>query len=304
MEPTSSKVSVVIPVFNDGQRLEKCLEALEQQTYPRDCYELVVIDNASTEDIKSLVARFPKAHYCYEPRAGSYAARNKGLSVAVGEIIAFTDSDCIPAFNWIERGVATLREFPDCGLVGGAIKLFYRNPNRLTGVEIYESLKGFPQKKYIEEERFGATANVFTYRKTIDAVGQFNAELKSGGDSEWGKRVAAAGYCLHYADDVEVAHPARSTYTELYRKIVRVMSGLPAFRNADPVPMTTVIRRLARSLVPPFTRIRSTLMEAGEKSPGDKLKLVTCILFLHYVWEYERARLTSKSRTVESVTQS
>jgi len=304
MESSLSTVSVVIPVFNDTQRLEKCLEALEQQTYPKDCYEVVVIDNASTEDIRSLVARFPKAQYCYESKAGSYAARNKGLSVADGEIIAFTDSDCIPALNWIERGVATLRQVPGCGLVGGAIRLFFKDPNRLTGVEIYESLKGFPQKKYIEEERFGATANVFTYRKTIDAVGQFNAELKSGGDSEWGKRVATAGYCLHYADDVEVAHPARSTYAELYRKTVRVISGLPAFRSADPVPMAAIVRRLIRSLVPPLSRIRSTLSEAGEKSAGDKLKLVLCILFLHYVWEYERARLTSKLRAEESVTQS
>jgi len=303
MESSISKVSVVIPVFNDGQRLEKCLEALEQQTYPGDCYEVVVIDNASTEDIKSLVAQFPKAQYCYEPKVGSYAARNKGLSVADGVVVAFTDSDCIPALNWIERGVTALHRTPGCGLVGGAVRLFFKDPDCLTGVEIYESLKGFPQKKYIEEDRFGATANVFTYRKTIDTVGQFNAELKSGGDSEWGKRVAGAGYSLRYADDVEVAHPARSTYTELYRKTVRVMSGLHAFRDAN-VPMTKVIKRLVRSLVPPVSRIRRILLEASGKGARDKLKLVMCILFLHYVWEYEWARLTGKLQAEESVTQS
>jgi len=92
-----TKVSVVLPVFNDRQWLETCLEALEHQTYPKDCYEVVVVDNASTVDLKGLVARFQQAHYCYEQKPGSYAARNKGLLTAIGKIIAFTDSDCIPA---------------------------------------------------------------------------------------------------------------------------------------------------------------------------------------------------------------
>ena len=92
MKSSFPKVSVIIPVFNDKQRLEKCLEALENQTYPKDCYQIVVVDNASTVDLKSTVMQFQQARLYYEEKPGSYAARNKGLSVATGEIIAFTDS--------------------------------------------------------------------------------------------------------------------------------------------------------------------------------------------------------------------
>lgn len=281
-------------MFNDKQRLEKCLKALEHQTYPKDCYQVVVVDNASTVDLTTSVAQFQQAHLCYEKKPGSYAARNKGLSVATGEIIAFTDSDCVPALNWIERGVSALQQIPDCGLVGGAITLFFKNPNRLTGVEIYESLKGFPQKKYIEEAQFGATANVFTYRTVLDEVGYFDSDLKSGGDKEWGKRVAEAGYQLHYADDVQVSHPARSTYSALYKKIIRVMSGLPHIHNPDSVSLAVIVRQLIGGIIPPVSRIRGTLAEVRERNAKQKLKLAITILFIHYLWIFELTRLQIK----------
>ena len=101
-------VSVIIPVYNDSERLKLCLEALENQTYSKDLYEVIVVDNASEEDIKSIVGQFSQAKYTYESQSGSYVARNKGISIARGEILAFTDSDCIPASDWIEKGVANL----------------------------------------------------------------------------------------------------------------------------------------------------------------------------------------------------
>jgi len=294
----SIKVSVIIPVFNDVVRLGQCLDALEKQSCSKDDYEVIVVDNASADDIKSLVSKYEGASYQYEAKPGSYAARNKGLSVATGGMIAFTDSDCIPANDWIEQGVKALQDKPECGLVGGAIEFFYKNPNRLTGVEIYECLLGFPQKKYVEEENFGATANVFTLRKVIDAVGLFNAELMSGGDSEWGKRVAAAGYPLCYVDSVRVAHPARSTYSEYYKKTVRVMSGLPAFRKPQK-SLAKIVWHFAKALlVPPVSRVRRVLRQADGRSGAEKMRLMLVVLFIRYVWVLEGARLQIKNRNV------
>lgn len=296
--PTTStpKVSVIIPVFNDVQRLSRCLDALEKQTYPKDSYEVVVVDNASTVDIRTPVSNYSQACYEYEPKAGSYAARNKGLSVAGGEVIAFTDSDCVPAPDWIEQGVDFLRSHPECGLAGGAIELFYRDPGRMTGVEIYESIAGFPQRQYIENDHFGATANVFTYRQVIDAVGPFNDNLKSGGDADWGKRVARSGYQLLYADGVKVAHPARSTYSEYYAKTLRVMSGLTLYRNSTASVGDIVGSVLKGIFIPPVSGIRSALRQAGERGVRDKLKLAMVVLFIRYVWVFEGARLQLRNR--------
>jgi len=103
MSKTSTPfVSVIIPVYNDPERLKTCLQALEEQTYPQSSYEVIVVDNGSDESIEPIVTEFNQAKAGYEPHPGSYAARNKGLSLARGEVIAFTDADCIPALDWIE----------------------------------------------------------------------------------------------------------------------------------------------------------------------------------------------------------
>lgn len=121
-----SFVSVVIPVSNDFERLKTCLKALEEQTYPKKLYEVIVVDNGSDEDINPLVIQFSQAFATQESRRGSYTARNKGDSLAKGDVIAFTDSDCIPNCDWIEKGVANLLQVFNCGLVVGKIKVFLK----------------------------------------------------------------------------------------------------------------------------------------------------------------------------------
>jgi glycosyltransferase involved in cell wall biosynthesis len=216
--PENLKVSVLIPRFNDALRLDSCVAALERQTYPSDKYEVIVIVNASIEDIGEVMSRFPHAHYLLEVKKGSYAAHNAGLKVVTGEIVVFKDSDCIPESDWIENGVSALCQDPNNGLVAGAINFYYKHPDRLTGIELHESLTAFPQKMYIEENHFGATSNVFTFRTVLDAVRPSDADLQSGGDIEWGRRVYAKEYKLYYTSDARGSHPARATYAEMYKK--------------------------------------------------------------------------------------
>jgi glycosyltransferase involved in cell wall biosynthesis len=215
-------VSVIIPVLNDSERLNVCLEALENQGYPKSLYEVIIVDNGSEENIHELGTKFAQARVINETRPSSYAARNKGISISKGDIIAFTDSDCIPAQDWIERGVANLSKVPNCGLVAGKIDIFYKNPGKPTAVELYESVIAFPQKYFVEVMRFGATANVFTFKKVISHVGIFDDTLKSGGDTEWGERVFSSGYQLIYADDTCIAHPGRHSLKDLYKKHIRL----------------------------------------------------------------------------------
>ena len=71
-------VSVIIPVYNDSKRLQICLNALDNQTYPKDKYEVTAIDNGSDEEVSPLVSVYRQAKAIYEAKPGSYAARNKG----------------------------------------------------------------------------------------------------------------------------------------------------------------------------------------------------------------------------------
>lgn len=238
-------VTVIIPVFNDADRLARCLESLENQTWPQDRFEVMVVDNGSEHDPADLADRFPRVRWEHEARPGSYAARNRGVEAARGEILAFTDSDTVPARDWIAGGVATLMENTDAGLVGGRIDLFFRNSDRLTPAEVFERQNAFRQENKIREHRFAVTANLFTRKEIMDRVGPFDAGLKSGGDVEWGNRVHRAGYPLVYAPAARVWHPARRTFRELYRKTVRVAGGLRDWKGCE-------YRRV--SLVPAFFR--------------------------------------------------
>ena len=218
-------VSVIIPVYNDSERLKMCLQALEQQSYPKDCYEVIVVDNGSDDHLEQMIETFSQVTVAYENQKGSYAARNKGLSLATGAVLAFTDSDCLPAHNWIEKGVTSLLRSPNCGLVGGSVELFFKIVERPTAVELYDSLTHLTQKFFIEKMKFSVTANLFSWKKVFDLVGAFDANLRSGGDKEWGQRVFSSGYPLIYAADVCVAHPARSSFAQLCKKERRLAGG-------------------------------------------------------------------------------
>ncbi len=110
MDNYSPFVSVIVPVYNHAEHLKLCLGALDNQTYPKNCYEVIVIDNGSDdlENIKQIVNQYTQTTFTSESKPGSYAARNQGLSIVKGEIIAFTDADCIPNNNWLEKGVENL----------------------------------------------------------------------------------------------------------------------------------------------------------------------------------------------------
>lgn len=202
-------VSLIIPVLNDAAGLRRCLTAVAAQTYPWDRLEILVVDNGSHDGTPAVVAEFAGARLLRESRRSSYAARNRGLTAARGEVIAFTDADCVPDPRWLIDGVRALQAAPRAGLVAGRIEVFPADVRRPTDVELLEVCLEFPQASYVRRKQFGATANVFTTRAVLDAVGDFDASLESGGDVEWGQRVAASGREVVYDDRVIVRHPAR-----------------------------------------------------------------------------------------------
>lgn len=290
---SNPKVSVIIPVFNDPNRLRLCLQALAQQTYPKDSYEVIIVDNDSTFSIEPVVTQFDVVRTIHEKKPGSYAARNKGISIADGEIIAFTDSDCIPAPNWIEEGVSSLLSTPNCGLVAGKITLFCKDQNHPTAVELYESIMAFPQKRYIEENRYGATANVFTFMEVIRNVGLFNDRLTSGGDAEWGKRVYASGYMQIYSDEVCIKHPARSSFSELYNKIARTRLSMRSQR------ITKILNVYLQLLLrPPIGFIFHAWKNNQIKGIKQLFQIVCVISFERAViiWEHSRLLLGGEPR--------
>lgn len=296
IHPQDPFVSIIIPVFNDVERLKLCLQALAQQTYPAHLYETIVVDNGSDRDldIAGVVAGFG-AIAAVEQTPGSYAARNRGISISKGSIIAFTDADCIPSPNWIEQGVENLRSSPDCGLVAGKIEIFCKDPDRPTAVELYESLMALPQQDFLTKYHFGATANLFTFRSVIDKIGLFDSNLKSCGDLEWGQRVFASGYSQIYAPSVCVRHPARHSFGQLYLRTIRIAGG-----QYDTISRAKIsalqqnllyLDSLIRDLIPPLMFIGTSWMDDRLKNWIEKIQVSSAIVFVRYVSAWEKMRL-------------
>ncbi|RCH56649.1 glycosyltransferase family 2 protein [Mucilaginibacter hurinus] len=215
-------VTIIIPTYKDWARLTLCIDALEKQTYPAELIQVIIVNNAtdSTPDNYYIPAN---CTIISEHKPGSYSARNAGLKLAKGEIIGFTDSDCIPLPDWIESVVSVFATNPDIDRVGGRVELFFAGAEPLP-IELYDTIYSFRQE---ENAAYGAsvTANMFTRKKVFDEVGAFNSELFSSGDVEWGVRANKAGFKLKYADNVVVKHPARDSLTQMIKKTRRLASG-------------------------------------------------------------------------------
>ena len=138
---TQPFVSIIVPVYNNPAGIDLLLSKLVRQTYDPKRYEVIVADNGSQDETLQVVLGYTE-HYralvnvvVESDTQGSYAARNKGISVAKGEIYAFIDSDCDPTVEWIERGIAQMHEF-SATAGGGSIEFTFKGqtPN------IYEYL--------------------------------------------------------------------------------------------------------------------------------------------------------------------
>lgn len=285
-------VSVIIPVFNDNARLKICLSALEDQTYPKLSYEVIVVDNNSDEDVSSVVEQFTQARLTHESHPGSYIARNRGISLAQGEVIAFTDADCIPSVSWLEKGVAALYSDSNVGLVAGRIELFVKNPEDPNPFELYESLvMSFPQDEFLRNARFGATANVLTFKKVLEDVGQFDETLKSGGDRDWGQRVFALGYQQIYAEDVLVKHPARNSWAALSKRAIRITGGRYDLLRKSCPSNVEALKDLILFLKPPFRSFYQIWTDHRLPNFKQKVQFTGVMLLLRYVTIRERLRL-------------
>ena len=212
------RVSVVIPHYSDVESLAKCLAALDLQTVRPD--EIVVADNNSphgTGPVLKVIAG--RAKLVVIPDKGAGPARNGGVAASSGDILAFTDCDCIPEPGWLAAGLEALKT---ADFVGGGMKVLVQDERRLTGPEAFERVFAFDNRDYVLRKGFSVTANLFCPRALFDDVGPFRVGVSE--DLEWCLRAREAGYRIGYAEDAVVGHPARRTWPELQRKWRRLNS--------------------------------------------------------------------------------
>jgi glycosyltransferase involved in cell wall biosynthesis len=239
------RVSAIVPVRNGAPQVGRCLAALLAQTWPADRLEILVVDDASTDATRERVRAHPVRLLEQAEARGPYAARNAALRAATGDVLAFTDADCVPAKDWIERGAAALaREGAD--LAAGHVRFVLSS--RSSAAQVLDSITNLDQERSVAERGVAKTGNLFATRRVLDAIGPFR-ERRSGCDVEWTGRASGAGFALVYAPDAVVEKPARGALA-LARKQYRVGRGQMGLALAAGERPAALALRVARGFRP------------------------------------------------------
>jgi glycosyltransferase involved in cell wall biosynthesis len=244
------EVSVIVPVYNSESFVQKCINALLIQSIPAENYEIIFVDNGSTDNTCDVISNYERVKLLHEHEIqSSYAARNRGIAEAKGDIIAFADADTIPNPDWLRNGIECMKR-SDADLVGGCVKFIF-SPKR-TAAEYYDSFLHMQNKRLIEIRGVAATANLFVKRDVFQQIGNFPGDVKSGGDFIFTKRATDAGLKLRYCPDAVVGHPTRD-FKALARKALRTGIGHTHILKEQGTPRSLLrdILGLIRSILTP-----------------------------------------------------
>jgi glycosyltransferase involved in cell wall biosynthesis len=248
-------ISVILPSDGDIETLDKCLKCLEIQTISSDHFEVIVVFNVDeTQKIRKFI-KHKKIRHGFEPRFGSYAARNKGLGLAKGSIVAFTDADCLPETNWLEE---ILKHFKDnkSSIVGGRIDTFPKDSTSIKAPEYIDLILAFNQELYINKKNFSATANLAIQKNILTRIGNFNEKLLSGGDKEWGFRATNMGFKILYRPSILVKHPARIKLSQHLDKRKRIVRGVFNIHSKIQLNTYQVITSFLKCIFPSIRQIQ------------------------------------------------
>jgi cellulose synthase/poly-beta-1,6-N-acetylglucosamine synthase-like glycosyltransferase len=211
-------ISVIVPAYNARATIESCLTALQSQTLEAEGYELIVVDDGSTDGTAALVEPFD-VRLIRQANAGPASARNRGAEEAQGDLLLFTDADCAPAPDWIERMV---KAFSDPEVVGA--KGTYRT-HQTALVARFVQLEY--EMRYRRMRRWDHIDFIDTYsaayRRHIFLINDgFEPTLRVDEDQEFSFRLARQGYRMVFAPQAVVYHTHVTTLAEYWRRKFKI----------------------------------------------------------------------------------
>lgn len=278
-------VSVIIPTYRDWDRLAVCLCAIRRQTLPQDDFEIIIANNDPGRPAPSDLQLPGNARIITVEKPGSYASRNAALSIAKSDILAFTDSDCLPEPRWLESALALFKVQPDITRIAGDVQFFVEN-GRWTAAALYDRTFTLQQKRFSRVGK-AATANAFAYRRVFDAIGLFDPNLFTGGDHEWSQRAHDAGYVLAYCPEAIVWHPARANVAQIILKTRRFAGGTIAQKRKR---SNDIIIPYFDNLLPPVMRAVS-LFRSKDLTMWEALRVWLILYLTRIVFLVEQLRL-------------
>jgi glycosyltransferase involved in cell wall biosynthesis len=216
--------SVIICTHNRVTYLEKALAGVAKQCFPTDRFEVIVVDNASSDGTRHCVEKLQGANfpirYIYEKKLGLSIARNTGWNAARAQYIAYLDDDAVPDEGWLSSAAETIETGPqDIGILGGQVLPIWESerPDWLSDrmLSLLSMVDLGVTSRYVDEDFGIVGANMIIPRHLLEQYGGFSSEvgrigslLLSGEETLLKRRFAEAGYRGFYSPRVSVRHHA------------------------------------------------------------------------------------------------
>ncbi|MDQ6824959.1 MAG: glycosyltransferase [Candidatus Eremiobacteraeota bacterium] len=234
------RVSVVVPVYNAQDTLPECLGALLNQSLDRSEYEIIVVDDGSSDDSASIAGNLG-VRLVKQRNGGAGAARNTGSGAALGAWVAFTDADCVPSRGWLANLLdAVEREENGRSALGAAGRTvgFASETSAARFVDLMGSLDA---QRHLDHPHFpfAPSLNVMYRRLALEAVGGFDERYTTYEACDLHNRLTRkVGGAFHYAPRAVILHRHRASWKQYWRQQLSYGKGYAQFmmQYADEIP--------------------------------------------------------------------
>jgi glycosyltransferase involved in cell wall biosynthesis len=210
MEEQQPFFSIIIPTFNRPSQLTACLQAVTRLDYPRDRFEVIVVDDGNRSSAEAVVSSFSNRlniTLITQPHSGPAIARNKGATHAKGQLLAFTDDDCVPIPDWLKALAVRFGETPDDMIGGRTLNVLPDNLYSTASHFIIEYLYSYYNAKS-DQARFFTSNNLALTADRFHRIGGFNTFFPQAAaeDREFCQRWLRHGFRMTYAPEALIYH--------------------------------------------------------------------------------------------------
>lgn len=200
-----TSLSVIIPAYNASSTVARLCDALARQDYPHP-FEIIVVDDGSSDQTASVLRRYPTIRYVHQPNAGPASARNHGARLAGGDFLCFTDSDCVPHPDWISQLMAGFDPGTKVAVVMGSYGI--ANPRSILSRGIQAEIM-FRHRFLMPDfpQAFGSY-NFCIKKSVFWTVGGFDERYRraSGEDNDLSYNIIRAGHAIFFQRRALVDH--------------------------------------------------------------------------------------------------
>ncbi len=250
MKKRKPLVSVVIPSYNAERYIENCLNSLQRQKTVV-AYEIIVVDSSSDATPEIISEKFPTVKLLHlEQQTYPGAGRNIGVKEAQSEILAFIDSDCRAAENWLEQGMEAIRS--GYSIVGGSVR--NGNPGLISWPDYFLTFNEFMPTMPSREVQFMPTCNFMCTRQIFEKIGGFDATLFAGEDTLFCYR-ALQHTKLFFDNSILVSHHNRVQFWKFLRHHFSFGKHSAQLRRKMKLPGSVLARYPLLMLAVPFIRL-------------------------------------------------